>query len=357
MAKIQAIGIDVDGSFVKVVNASLSGSKLTVDHALVRKIDAPIPEDGAGSGASGLASQDPYWKEVTEAIDSMVSTFPGKKKYAATAVSMLNTVTKDISFSASMSEQDILNSLASRLKSQLPSSLDDMFYDYEIRRESDGTKTVHLLAANKKQCQPKLKAMEFSGLIPIVLEVEGRMAQQLYSDSKSSSKNCLYLDLKSNSVVMYIYDGKELKFSKELPIAVPDSVQNKIYDAIITQKLNKLSGEVSDEELVSDIEVFSDIEVYRDSLTSALESELRLYSALHGDAEPDHLIYYGTGSIVPDLKQSFSESLDMQSIKIDIPLKLGFGRKVKKSDFNLLKGFYSQSLQLAKRACEGVSYV
>ncbi len=96
---------------------------------------------------------------------------------------------------------------------------------------------------------------------------------------------------------------------------------------------------------------------YIETLVASVESEMRLYQALHDGERPSKCFVYGTGTIVPKMISELSAGLKLQIKENDILTSISTGRMLKKQTYEKAGGYFATAIHLARRACHGVRYV
>lgn len=168
------LGIDVSSSVVKVLELGKKGNKYVVVSYAVE----PLPVNAVVE--SRIENKD----DVAGAIRRAVKRSGTKAKSAAVAVSANSTITRVISYPATLTDRELEEQIMLEAESHIPYPLEEVRLDFEVIgvSESDETAVDVLLAASRSEnVDARTDVVEMAGLKPKLVDVEAYTVENAFS--------------------------------------------------------------------------------------------------------------------------------------------------------------------------------
>jgi len=168
------LGLDISTTAVKLLELSLNGNRYRVESYAVE----PLPPNSVIE--KNIADVD----AVGEAIKRAVKRSGTKAKEAAAAVAGSAVITKVISMSASLSDDDMEGQIQLEADQYIPYPLEEVNLDFEVigPTEDDPERVDVLLAASRSEnVDVRVDAIELAGLHAKVIDVEAYAMENAFA--------------------------------------------------------------------------------------------------------------------------------------------------------------------------------
>ncbi len=159
------LGIDISSAAVKLLELSRQGDRYRVESYAVE----PLPPDAVVDKT--IADVDLIGKSIKAVIKKSGT----RLRQAAVAVSGSAVITKVITMTASLSEQELEEQIQLEADQYIPYSLDEVSLDFEVLGPNDKNPEMNdvLLAASRREnVDNRVAALELAGLKVAVVDVE-----------------------------------------------------------------------------------------------------------------------------------------------------------------------------------------
>ena len=159
------LGIDISASAIKLLELSESGGKYRIESYAVE----PLPANSVVE--KNIADAD----AVGEAIGRAVKKSGSRTKYGAAAVSGSAVITKVITMSAGLSDEDMESQIQLEADQYILFQLEEVSMDFEILGPTEGNEEqvdVLLAASRSENVDLRIAALEVGGLEAKVVDVE-----------------------------------------------------------------------------------------------------------------------------------------------------------------------------------------
>ena len=167
------LGLDISSAAVKLLELSHSGDGYCVESYGV----TALPQGAvAEKGSYDVVS-------VSHAIRTAVAQSRTKVKSAAAAVAGSSVITKLIDMPQGLNEDDMEMQLTLEADQYIPYPLEEVAIDFEIQGpspEHDNQVEVLLAACRRETIESRLEAIEGSGLIPTIVDVEAYAMERAF---------------------------------------------------------------------------------------------------------------------------------------------------------------------------------
>ena len=242
-------------------------------------------------------------------------------------------------FPKGLKENEIENFAKSQAGQIFPFSLEEIYFDYQIKENS-----IHLAAMPKETVNGYLEIFKILKLSPIVLETESMAWQRLFGEKE---KTILICDLGAKTTNLVLFEEGELKLSFSIEVggerftrAISDKLNIPLKKAEEIKKRVGLNPEleggkiffVLQKEVMEIVEEIKKIESYFEQRTGK---------------EIEKIILIGGSALLPYLKEYLSENLEREVFLSNPFQKIGLKEKLKTEPI-----FYSTALGLALRGLE-----
>ena len=168
------LGIDISSSVVKVLELGKKGDKYTVVAYAVE----PLPINAV------VESRIENIEDVASAIRRAVKRSRTKAKEAAVAVSANSTITRVLSYPATLSEREMEEQILLEAESHIPYPLEEVRLDFEVLGPSSSDETavdVLLAASRSENVDARTEVIEIAGLKPKLVDVEAYTVENAFS--------------------------------------------------------------------------------------------------------------------------------------------------------------------------------
>jgi type IV pilus assembly protein PilM len=161
----ERIGLDISSSAVKLIELGRRGDRYSVESYAIEPLPLNVVTD--------KQLTDP--KLVGEAIKRAVARAGTRTKEAVVAVAGSSVITKLITMSANLSENDMEEQIRAEADQYIPYPIDEVNLDFQVLGPSTKDRTVVdvlLAACRKEQVEQRIAALEIAGLSAAVVDIE-----------------------------------------------------------------------------------------------------------------------------------------------------------------------------------------
>lgn len=212
--KSPLLGIDISSSVVKLLELNKRGNRFTVEAYAVE----PLPVNAVVEGR--IESSD----EVAGAIKRAIKRSGAKSRDAAVAVSANSTITKIVSFPASISDRDMEENVMLEAENYIPYPLDEVRLDFEVlgpsATDSDAV-DVLLAACRRENVDARTDVLEKAGLKPRLVDVEAYTIENAYSliarqlPEQGHGLTVAVVDMGANVTTLHVLVNGKIVFTRE----------------------------------------------------------------------------------------------------------------------------------------------
>lgn len=209
------LGIDISASAIKLIELSeRSGGKYRIESYAVE----PLPANSVVE--KNIADAD----AVGEAIGRAVKKSGSRTKYGAAAVSGSAVITKVITMSAGLSDEDMESQIQLEADQYIPFPLEEVSMDFEILGPTEGNEEqvdVLLAASRSENVDLRIAALEVGGLEAKVVDVEAfalenavaMMARELFGGGQGQI--IAVADVGSAATTFSVLENLKIVYSRE----------------------------------------------------------------------------------------------------------------------------------------------
>ena len=218
--KENLLGLDIGTHSVKLIqlDAKNNGLKL-VNFGLI-----PLPPEAFVEGRVNRSDL------IAESVKRLASHLKIKAKSAAVSISGYEVMIKKIEMPV-MTELELENRMHAELGQYIPYNIDEVDVDYQVMessKERPNQMEILLVAAKKESVSDFVGLVKFSGLDPVVVDVDFYALSNAFEATYGLSEgNIALLDIGSNKAIMSIVAGKVPVFTRGISIGgKPDHREN-----------------------------------------------------------------------------------------------------------------------------------
>ncbi len=168
------LGIDISTAAIKLLELSQSGARYKVESYAV----APLPQDAVVDKT--IANID----VIANAIKMAIKQSGTRNKQACVAVAGSSVMTKIISMSASLTEDEMEEQILVEADQYVPYSLDEVNLDFDVQGETEHNPEmvdVLLAASRRENVEDRVEALEKAGLKANIVDVEAFAMENAFS--------------------------------------------------------------------------------------------------------------------------------------------------------------------------------
>lgn len=168
------LGIDISSSVVKVLELGKKGNKYIVDSYAVE----PLPVNAVVEGR--IENKE----DVAGAIRRAVKRSGAKTKLAAVAVSANSTITRVLSYPATLTDRELEEQILLEAENHIPYPLEEVRLDFEVMGASEADETavdVLLAASRSENVDARTDVLEMAGLQPKLVDVEAYTVENAFA--------------------------------------------------------------------------------------------------------------------------------------------------------------------------------
>ena len=176
------IGIDISTAAIKLLELSKTGARYKVESYAV----APLAQDAViDSNISNAAM-------IAETIKLALKQSGARTRHACVAIAGSSVMTKMITMSADLSEDEIEEQIMVEADQYIPYSLDEVRLDFEVQKVNDANPEmvdVLLAASRRENVDERVDVLERAGLIASIVDVEAFAMENAFALLKGQLPN------------------------------------------------------------------------------------------------------------------------------------------------------------------------
>ena len=208
------LGIDISASAIKLIELSESSGKYRIESYSVE----PLPANSVVE--KNIADAD----AVGEAIGRAVKKSGSRTKHGAAAVSGSAVITKVITMSAGLTDEDMESQIQLEADQYIPFPLEEVSMDFEVVGPTEGSEDqvdVLLAASRSENVDLRIAALEVGGLEAKVVDVEAfalenavaMMARELFGGGEGQV--IAVADVGSAATTFSVLENLKIVYSRE----------------------------------------------------------------------------------------------------------------------------------------------
>ena len=304
------LGLDIS-YFGEVAGAGRSGGKYRVESYGVE----PLPENAVVE--KNIADEE----AVGESIQRLVERSKTKIKNAAVAVAGSAVITKTIEMSASFSETEMENEIASEADQYIPYPLDEVSLDFEVQGVSPRSEEqMEVLAACRREnVELRQAALELGGLKAKVVDIEAHCMQRAFNlvrdqfvGEGDSEKIIAIVDVGATMTTLSVLTDSGTPYTREQLFGgkqLTEEIQRRYSLSVEEAGLAKKQGGLPDD---YETEV---LQPFKEAVVQQVTRSLQFFYSSSAYDDVDHIILAGGTASIEGLA-------DMVSAKLGTPASM-----------------------------------
>ena len=342
-----ACGLDISENTLRFIKLKKSGSNLVITSFNEMPLESGLIVNGE------IINQE----KVSAAINKLIKSANGSKVKTKNIITVLpeaKTFVKVINVTAGEKEKNYEQMIKEEIKNHIPLSLEEIYLDWAILKQNNGTLTVLVGATPKGIADTYVNTVKKSGFIPLALEIEAiaisRAIINEKKEKKESNKAKIIIDFGAVRTGLSVFDHHTVQFTVSLPIS-----GNKITETI-AKTLNIDAKKAEKSKLVCGLDpekcegaLLKILMASINNLATNIKKSVLYYKTNYPKGnEISEVILSGGGANFVGIDKVLSEKLKLP-VTIGDPLtNLGKQKKLKMPD-NKLKS-YTTAIGLALRS-------
>lgn len=207
------IGVDISSTAVRLLQLGRNGSRFRVEHYAVE----PLPPHAV------MEKNIAEVEEVGKAIGRALSRSGSKAKHAVAAVAGSAVITKVITMSAELTEDDLESQIAVEANQYIPYPIEEVSLDFEVVgavRDNPDMNNILLAASRTENVDMRVAALDLGGLTAKIIDVEAfamENAFKLVSDQLSVARDALVavVDIGESMTTLAVMREQRTLYSRE----------------------------------------------------------------------------------------------------------------------------------------------
>lgn len=305
------LGIDISASAIKLIELSeRSGGKYRIESYAVE----PLPANSVVE--KNIADAD----AVGEAIGRAVKKSGSRTKYGAAAVSGSAVITKVITMSAGLSDEDMESQIQLEADQYIPFPLEEVNMDFEILGPTEGNEEqvdVLLAASRSENVDLRIAALEVGGLEAKVVDVEAfalenavaMMARELFGGGQGQI--IAVADVGSAATTFSVLENLKIVYSREQAFGgaqLTEDIQRRYGLSYEEAGLAKKQGGLPDNYGPEVLEPF------KESMAQQISRAQQFFFSSSSIAQIDHLILAGGCASIEGISEIIETAVGIPTV-------------------------------------------
>ncbi len=306
----QLLGIDISASAIKLLELSESGGKYRIESYAVE----PLPANSVVE--KNIADAD----AVGEAIGRAVKKSGSRTKYGAAAVSGSAVITKVITMSAGLSDEDMESQIQLEADQYIPFPLEEVSMDFEILGPTEGNEEqvdVLLAASRSENVDLRIAALEVGGLEAKIVDVEAfalenavaMMARELFGGGQGQV--IAVADVGSAATTFSVLENLKIIYSREQAFGgaqLTEDIQRRYGLSYEEAGLAKKQGGLPDNYGPEVLEPF------KESMAQQISRAQQFFFSSSSIAQIDHLILAGGCASIEGISEIIETAVGIPTV-------------------------------------------
>lgn len=305
------LGIDISASAIKLIELSeRSGGKYRIESYAVE----PLPANSVVE--KNIADAD----AVGEAIGRAVKKSGSRTKHGAAAVSGSAVITKVITMSAGLSDEDMESQIQLEADQYIPFPLEEVSMDFEILGPTEGNEEqvdVLLAASRSENVDLRIAALEVGGLEAKVVDVEAfalenavaMMARELFGGG--AGQIIAVADVGSAATTFSVLENLKIVYSREQAFGgaqLTEDIQRRYGLSYEEAGLAKKQGGLPDNYGPEVLEPF------KESMAQQISRAQQFFFSSSSIAQIDHLILAGGCASIEGISEIIETAVGIPTV-------------------------------------------
>jgi type IV pilus assembly protein PilM len=299
------LGLDISTAAVKLLELSLTGVRYKVESYAV----APLPQDAVVD--KNIANVD----VISDAIRQAVKISGTKLKHACVAVAGSSVMTKTISMSAALSEDDMIEQIMVEADQYVPYALDEVNIDFEVQgknAKNPDMVDVLLAASRRDNVEDRVEALSKAGIKARIVDVEAFAMENAFTllsgqfNDKGGASTVAIADIGATMATLnVIHQGKTI-YTREQAFGgrqLTDEIQRRYGLSYEEAGLAKRHGGLPDNYTIDVLDPF------KKAMVQQIARSLQFFVSSSANRTIDNVILAGGCGSIPGIAKLVEQSL------------------------------------------------
>ncbi|MGF1613731.1 MAG: pilus assembly protein PilM [Gammaproteobacteria bacterium] len=319
------IGLDISSSAVKLLELTKAGNHYKVESYAVE----PLPHNSVVEKT--ITDVDAVGQAIRRALKRSGS----KNKYAAVAVPGSAVITKKITMSADLKDEELEKQLQLEADQYIPYSLEEVNLDFEVLgpSESDPAKVDVLLAASRSEnVEMRVAAAEMGGLVPKIVDVEAFAVENAFDlirkqlPAGAEAKIVALVDIGATMTTISVFNGGAIIYTREQVFGgrqLTEEIQRRYGLSFQEAGLAKRQGGLPDN---YEPEV---LDPFRDAMAQHVNRALQFFYSSTQVSQIDHIVLAGGCASIDNVVPLLTSKANAEITIANPFAQMAFSSKVK----------------------------
>jgi type IV pilus assembly protein PilM len=303
------IGLDISSTAVKLLELSRSGLRYRVESYAVE----PLPPN------SVVEKNITDVEAVGEAIRRAVKRSGTRARHAAVAVAGSAVITRTITMSAGLSQDDMENQIQFEADQYVPYPLDEVNIDFEVIGPSEknpDTVDVLLAACRSENVDMRNAAVETGGLITQVIDVESFASENAFAlladqmPNQGVEKTIAVIDVGATMTTLNVMHDLKSIYTRDTVFGgkqLTEEIMRRYGLSYEEAGMAKRQGGLP-ENYVTDV-----LEPFKEAMAQQASRSLQFFYSSSPHSKIDHVVLAGGSASIPNVDELIQEKLGVET--------------------------------------------
>ncbi len=319
------LGIDISTAAVKVLELSKTGVRYRVESYAV----APLPQDAVVD--KNIANVE----VIGQAIRAAVKQSGSRVKQACVAVAGSSVMTKMITMSSALSDDEMEEQIMVEADQYIPYSLDEVNLDFEVQGLSENnTEMVDVLlaASRRENIEDRVEALTIAGLKAVVVDVEAFAMENAFAlltdqlPDYASNQTVAIADVGATMTTLNVLHEGRTIYTREQGFGgrqLTEEIQRRYGLTYEEAGLAKKHGGLPDS-YTTDL-----LDPFKRAIVQQIARSLQFFVSSSANRSIDSIILAGGCSSIPGLEQLVEQELGISSYVANPFINMALASRVK----------------------------
>ncbi len=319
------LGIDISTAAIKLLELSQSGARYKVESYAV----APLPQDAVVD--KNIANIE----IIANAIKMAVKQSGTRNKHACVAVAGSSVMTKIISMSGSLSEDEMEEQILVEADQYVPYSLDEVNLDFDIQGETEHNPEmvdVLLAASRRENVEDRVEALEKAGLKAKIVDVEAFAMENAFAlladqlPDAIENQTIAIADIGATVSTLNILHDRRTVYTREQGFGgkqLTDEIQRRYGLSYEEAGLAKRHGGLPDS-YITDV-----LDPFKKAIVQQIARSLQFFVSSSANRGIDSIVLAGGCASIPGLEKLVEQDLGTPAYIANPFINMALSSKVK----------------------------
>jgi type IV pilus assembly protein PilM len=319
------LGIDISTAAIKLLELSKAGPRYRVESYAV----APLPQDAVVD--KNITNVD----VIGNAIKAAVKQSGTRLKQACVAVAGSSVMTKMITMSADLSDEEMEEQIMVEADQYIPYSLDEVNLDFEVQGASENNPEmvdVLLVASRRENIEDRVEALRIAGLKTSIVDVEAFAMENAFSlltdqlPEAVENQTVAVADVGATMATLNVLHNGRTIYTREQGFGgkqLTEEIQRRYGLSYEEAGLAKKHGGLPDN-YVADV-----LDPFKKAMVQQIARSLQFFVSSSANRGVDSIVLAGGCSSIPGLEQLVEQELGIPSFVANPFINMALSNKVK----------------------------